>query len=315
MNVVGEDAGGGGVAALGRARSRGYWASVGRRILREPAALVALLLLVVLFAVGGLAHEIAPEGWNSIDLSSRWSNHAPTFAGHHFLGTDNIGRDVLVRTIWGLHDTEFVALVGAAVATVIGLLVGGIAGYRRGWVDLLLMRLVDLVTAFPVIVLMLAVFTLLEPVTTTEATVVFALSMWTFVARVVRARFIQLGHEEFVEAARALGASDLRIAARHLLPNAAGTLVVAATSMIGQIMLVEATVEFFGFGVNSLVRPTLGNLSADAAVSGIGHFNALGLGWWVWATPAAVLVLVLLCVNIVGDGLDRAFDPRSSAGR
>lgn len=293
-------------------RSRSYWVSVGHRLLLQPAALTALSLLGVLFTVGALVHEIAPQGWNDIDLSARWSNHAPTLAGHHYLGTDNIGRDVLVRMLWGLHDTESVALIGAAIATVLGLLLGGLSGFRRGWLDVVMMRFVDLVTTFPVIVLMLVVFTLLEPVSTTKATVVFALYMWTFIARVVRARIFVLGSEEFVEAARALGASDLRVFFKHLLPNAAGTLVVAATSMVGQIMLVEATVEFFGYGVNSLIRPTLGNLSADAAASGIGQYNALGLGWWVWVTPAATLVLVLLCVNIAGDGLDAALNPRAS---
>ena len=290
---------------------RGYWVATARRLGRQRAALAAIVLLAALFVVGGLAHEIAPQGWNSIDLSTRWMNHPPTVAGHHYLGTDNIGRDVLVRTLWGLHDTESVALVGAAVATVLGFLVGGLAGFYRGWADIALMRFVDLVTTFPVIVLMLVVFTWLEPVSTTKAIAVFSLYMWTFVARVVRARLLILGGEEFVDAARALGASDLRIFFRHLLPNATGTLVVAATSMVGQILLVEATVEFFGFGVNSLVRPTLGNLTADATASGIGNFNTLGLGWWVWATPATVLVLVLLCVNVIGDGLEASLNPRT----
>lgn len=281
-----------------------------RRLGRQPAGIAAVAVLVALLVVGGLAHEIAPQGWNDIHLGSRWMNHPPTLAGNHFLGTDNIGRDTIVRTLWGLHDTESVALIGAAVAIVIGVLVGGVAGFYRGWIDSVLMRIVDLVTAFPVIVLMLVVFALLEPVTTTKATIVFSLYMWTFVARVIRGRLAILGGEEFVDAARALGASDLRIFFRHLLPNATGTLVVAATSMVGQILLVEATVEFFGFGVNSLIRPTLGNLTADATVSGIGNFNSLGLGWWVWVGPAATLVLVLLCVNIAGDALDAALNPR-----
>lgn len=289
------------------ARRRG---AVLRRLGRQPAGLVALTVLVALFVVGALAHEIAPQGWNDLHLTARWTNHPPTLAGNHFLGTDNVGRDTLVRVLWGLHDTESVALIGAGVAMVIGVLVGGLAGFYRGWVDAFLMRLVDLVTAFPVIVLMLVVFAILEPVSTTKATIVFSLYMWTFVARVIRGRLLVLGGEEFVDAARALGASDLRIFFRHLLPNATGTLVVAATSMIGQILLVEATVEFFGFGVNSLIRPTLGNLTADATLTGIGHFNQLGLGWWVWVGPAATLVLVLLCVNIAGDALDAALNPR-----
>jgi len=118
------------------------------------------------------------------------------------------------------------------------------------------------------------------------------------------------GADEFVQAARALGVSDRRIFFRHLLPNATGTVIVAATSLVGQIVLVEATIEFFGFGVASLVRPTLGNLIAESTSSGIGRYNVLGLGWWVWTAPAAVLVAILVCTNLVGDGLDAALNPR-----
>jgi peptide/nickel transport system permease protein len=117
--------------------------------------------------------------------------------------------------------------------------------------------------------------------------------------------------EEYVEAARALGASDLRILVRHVLPNAAGVMIVAATSMLGQIILIEATAEFFGFGVASLIRPTLGNLIAESTSSGIGAYSNLGLGWWTWVGPAALLVLVLVCVNLVGDGLANALEPRT----
>jgi peptide/nickel transport system permease protein len=283
-----------------------------RRLARQPVTLASLAVLICLFALGGLAHEIAPNGWNEIDLAARWQNHAPTLAGWtHLFGTDNIGRDILVRTLWGLHYTEISALLGALLATLVGLLVGGIAGLYGGWVDTSLMRAADLATTFPVIVVMIVVFFFLEPLTVAKATLVFTLYLWAFVARAVRARFSWLRNEEFVEAARALGASDARIFFRHLLPNAAATVVVAGTSLVGQIILVEATVEFFGFGVASLLRPTLGNLIADATSTGIGGNNQLGLGWWVWAPAAALLVLILVCVNLVGDGLAEALDPHS----
>jgi peptide/nickel transport system permease protein len=272
--------------------------------------LASLVVLVGLFVVGAFAKQLAPEGWNDIDLAERWQNHAPTLAAHHLLGTDNIGRDVLVRTLWGLHDTERTAIVGALLATILGVGAGTLAGYYGGWLDTVLMRFADLVTGFPVIVLMIVTFVFLEPVTIWKATLVFSLSMWTFVARVVRARVVSLVPEEFVEAARSLGASDLRIFFRHLLPNAVGTIIVVATSLVGQIVLIEATTEFFGFGVPALTRPTLGNLLAEATSSGIGSFNVLGLGWWVWAAPGTVLVLILVCVNLVGDGFDSALSPR-----
>ena len=294
-----------------RLRSRGHWQQALRRLSRQPGTIVAFILLVGLFVIGALAPQIAPQGWNAIDLSSRWANHGPTLSGWHLLGTDNIGRDVLVRTLYGLHDTEAAALAGALLASILGVTVGVLAGYYGGWLDLTLMRVTDLVTAFPAMVLMLAAFVFLTPMTTTRMTLVFALYMWTFVARAVRARIAPLATEEFVQAARAMGASDARIITRHLLPNAAGTIIAAGTSLIGGIILLEATVEFFGFGYSSQNRPTLGNLIADATSSGIGAYNFLNLGWWVWAAPAAVLVLILICTNLVGDGLDTALNPRN----
>jgi peptide/nickel transport system permease protein len=293
-------------------RTRGHWHQAVRRLGRQPATIVAFVLLVALFVVGALANDLAPQGWNAIDLSSRWQNHSPMLSGWHLLGTDNIGRDVLVRTLYGLHDTEAAALLAALLATLLGVLVGGAAGYYGGWLDLLLMRLTDLLTAFPAMMLMLAAFVFLAPISATKVTLVFAAYMWTFVARVVRARIASLSVEEFVQAARALGASDARIFLKHLLPNAAGTLLASGTALIGQIVLLEATVEFFGFGFSSENRPTLGNLIADATSSGIGAYNFLDLGWWVWAGPAIVLVLVLVCTNLVGDGLDEALNPRAA---
>lgn len=298
--------------ADGLRRPSSYWAQSLRRLGRQPVTLTALVLLVCIFVVGGLAHEIAPHGWNAINLSPRWQNHAPTLAGGHLLGTDNIGRDVLDRTLWGLHYTEQNALLGALIATVLGVFVGSIAGYYGGWLDTSLMRFADLVTGLPVFVLMLVTFAFLQPVTILKATLVFGFYMWTSVARVVRARIAALSEEEYVQAARSLGGSDLRILARHLLPNAGGAIAVAATAAIGQIVLVEATVEFFGFGVESLIRPTLGNLLAESASTGIGNYNQLGLGWWVWAAPAAALVVILVCANLIGDGIGDALNPQTN---
>ena len=294
---------------------RGYWRQSLHRIGRQPLTLSALAVLVTLFVLGGLASVLAPHGWNWIDLSSQWRNHPPTLTGGHLLGTDNIGRDTIQRTLWGLHFSEQTALAGAAIAALVGLLVGGLAGYYTGWIDTSLMRIADLITGLPVFVLMLVTFAFLQPVTLWKAIAVFSGYMWTLVARVVRARVAALRAEPFVEAAIAAGASDTRILLRHLLPNAAGATIIAATTVLGQIALVEAAVEFFGFGVPSLIRPTLGNLIADSTMSGIGDFNYLGLGWWVWAGPVIILVLILVCTNLIGDGLDTALNPRAQIRR
>jgi peptide/nickel transport system permease protein len=296
-----------------RIARRGYWAASGRRLARQPVTAAALLVLVALFAVGGFPHTFAATGWNDIHLTKPgWTNAAPTLhqGWARLLGTDNIGRSVLQRTVWGIHDSETTALGGALLASLIGVALGALAALYGGLADVAIMRVADFATTFPVLITMIAAFSLLEPISLTKATLIFAFYLWGFVARVVRAHVRALKVEEFVEAARALGASDLRILVRHLLPNAAGAVIVATTSLIGQIALVEATAEFFGFGINSLVRPTLGNLVADASAGGIGRFNQLGVGWWVWAAPALALVLMLVCVNLLGDGLARALDPR-----
>lgn len=283
-----------------------------RRLARQPITLTALLALAGVLIAGALAPVIAPGGWNEIDLAPRWQNHAPTLAGGHLLGTDNIGRDVLVRTLYGIHTSEQAALLAALLATVLGVAVGCLAGFAGGWPDALLMRLADLVTAFPALMLLYAAYIFLEPVTIRKATTIFSLYLWTYVARVVRSAFVSLRNVEFVEAARALGASSFRILRRHVLPNAAGAVLVAASALVGQVIMLEATVEFFGLGVSSQIQPSLGNLIGDAAGSGIGPYNDLGLGWWVWAAPATALVLIIVCVNLVGDGLDAALNPTAS---
>jgi ABC-type dipeptide/oligopeptide/nickel transport system permease subunit len=291
-------------------RRGGLWRRTFRRLVRQPVTLVSLFVLAVVLGAGALAPVLEKGGWNIIDLSDRWHNHGPTIHGH-LLGTDNIGRDVLARVLWGIHSSEQTAIVGGLAATALAALAGLTTGYFGGWLDAVVTRVADLVTGFPVIVVLIAVFVWLRPVTIWDATVVFALALWPFGARVIRAQTAALAAEEYVAAAQALGASNRRIVLRHLLPNAAGTIVVTLTALIGQILLIEATAEFFGYGVASIARPTLGNLIGEATISGIGPYNSVGLGWWVWASPMIALVLVLACVSLVGDGLDSALNPRS----
>ncbi len=294
------------------ARRRGASLQALRRLSRQPVMIAAAAVLAVVFGFGAFVPELAPQGWNSIDLSPRWQNHAPMLSGWHLFGTDNIGRDVLVRTLYALHTSEQSALLAALVATLLGVAVGAVAGYRGGWPDALIMRIVDLFGVFPALMLLLVAYVFLEPVTTLKATLALALYLWIPVARVVRADVAVLREVEFVQAAQALGASGRRIVLRHLLPNASGTIIVAATSLLGQVIMLEATVEFFGLGVSSQIQPTLGNLIGDVTQGGVGPYSPLGLGWWTWAGPAALLVTVLVCANLVGDGIATALRP---AGR
>ena len=290
-------------------RSRGLTAHAARRLVRQPVTLAALLVLAAIFILAAFARDIAPQGWNDIDLATRWKNHPPILDGWHVFGTDNIGRDIAVRMLYALHASEKAALLAAVLATLVGAVIGGVSGYVGGWLDAVLMRLADFLGMFPSLMVLLLAYSFAEPVTVPKATVIFALYLWVPVARVVRARFAALREAEFVQAARSLGASDLRICIRHLLPNTGGTLLVAVTSLLGQVITLEATVEFLGIGVPAEIQPTLGNLLGDATQGGISGYGQLGLGWWTWTFPAALLVVVLVCANLLGDGVDAALQP------
>lgn len=293
------------VAVGAPARRRTASARLLRALARQPAGLVAGLVLLAVFVLGALVPVITPHSGNEIHLSTSTLNVHPGASGWNFLGTDGIGRSVAVRTLLGLHTSEQSALLATLLATLIGVALGGFAGYRGGWLDALLMRLADMFGMFPALLLLLAVYTWFEPVTVFKATIILACYLWIPAARVVRAEVSSLKNREFVQTALSLGASDRWIFFRHLLPNASSAIIVAATSLLGQVVMLEATVEFFGIGVPSAFQPTLGNLLGD----GQRNVLALGWGWWNWGVPAALLVVILVCANLVGDGVADALRP------
>lgn len=286
-------------------RRRNGSARLLRRLARQPAALVSGLVLAAIFVIGAFVPLIVPASGSHINLSDQWRNHPPLLSGWHILGTDGIGRDVLIRTLVGLHTSEQSAVFATVLATLIGVAVGGLAGFRGGSSDALLMRFADMLSFFPALLLLLAAYAYFAPVTVFKATLILACYLWIPVARVVRAEIVSLRSREFVQAARSLGASDRRIFFRHLLPNATSTIIVAATALLGQVIILEATVEFFGLGVPAEIQPTLGNLIGD----GQRNVLALGWGWWTWAGPAVLLVVIVVCANLLGDGVADALRP------
>ena len=287
-------------------RGRRFASRVWPRLLRQPAALVSGFVLVVIFVIGAIQPQITPASASRIHLGSQSLDNPPAFGlGWHILGTDGIGRLVLVRTLEGLHYSEQSALAATLIATLIGVTIGGFAGYRGGSPDAMLMRFADMLGIFPALLLLLAAYTYFEPITLTKATIILACYLWIPVARVVRAEITTLRSREFVQAARSLGASDRRIFFRHLLPNASGTIIIAATTLLGQVIMLEATIEFFGLGLPAEIQPTLGNLIGD----GQRNVLALAWGWWTWAGPAILLVVILVCANLLGDGVAEALRP------
>jgi peptide/nickel transport system permease protein len=280
--------------------ARSQWSYARRRFLRHRLAMIGLFGLVVIFGAGAFASHVAPYTFDQIDLTNVL--HPPTTVGHHYFGTDEIGRDYLSRVIYGIRTSEQVGLVVAAVSTVFGLFVGALAGYYRGWVDNVIMRVTDLVLTLPVLAVLLTVAALLAG-SGSQWTITFILAgfFWTPIARIVRGVFLSLREKEYVEAARAVGAGDLRIMFRHMLPNTLGPIIVNATLSVAIAIITEAALSFLGFGIKP-PTPSLGSL-----ISGGQQFPQK---WWLTVLPGLVLVVIVICVNFVGDGLRDALDPQ-----
>jgi ABC-type dipeptide/oligopeptide/nickel transport system permease subunit len=279
---------------------RSQWWYARHRFLRHRLAMIGLFGLVVIFGAGALANWIAPYTFDQIDLNNVL--HSPTNVGHHYFGTDEVGRDYLSRVIYGVRTSAEVGVVVAVISSLLGLTVGAIAGYYRGWIDNVIMRITDLVLTIPPLVTLLTVAALLAGKGSLW-TIVFILAafFWTPIARIVRGVFLSLREKEYVEAAKAVGAGDLRIMFRHMLPNTLGPIVVNGTLAVADAILTEAFLSFLGFGIKP-PTPSLGSL-----VSG-GEGNPQD--WWLTVLPGLVLVMIVICINFVGDGLRDALDPQ-----
>jgi len=220
---------------------------------------------------------------------------------NHYLGTDILGRDVLSRIIYGSRVSLKVGFVAVGLATLIGLLVGALAGYYGGWVDQCLMRLVDLMLCFPTFFLILAVIALLEP-SIWNIMVVIGLTSWMGVARLVRAEFLSLREREFVTAARALGAGDARLIMRHMLPNALAPVMVSATLGVAGAILTESALSFLGLGVQP-PTPSWGNILTAGK-------DNIEIAWWLSVFPGLAILVTVMSYNLLGEGIQEAIDPR-----
>lgn len=270
-----------------------------RRLRRDPLAMASAAYLVAMVVVAALAPWIAPYGYEAVDISRR--GRAPTFDGWHLFGTDQIGRDHLSRVLYGMRTSLQVAVVVAVLSTMIGVTVGLVAGYYRRWLDGLLMRLTDLVLVVPTLVVLLVVARYYGGGDPRRIAVILALLLWPPIARVTRGVVRSLREQELVLAARACGASDLRILRRHVLPGALGPILVNLTLVLATAILAEATLAFLGLGVQP-PTPALGVLLEQGRGSALTY-------WWLTLFPGLVLVSITLAVSFVGDGLRDALDP------
>ena len=274
-------------------KKREFWA----RFRRNRLAISGLILVVAMFVVAIFAYWLAPYDPNSINLKQVLMPPS----GQHWLGTDTLGRDVLSRVIYGARVSLLVGFVAVGIATLIGLVVGALAGYYGGWLDQTLMRLVDLMLCFPTLFLILAVIAMLGP-SIWNIMVIIGLTGWMGVARLVRAEFLSLREREFVIASRALGASDARLIWRHLLPNSLAPVMVSATLGIAGAILTESALSFLGLGVQP-PTPSWGNILT------MGKDN-IEIAWWLSVFPGLAILVTVMSYNLLGEGIREAIDPR-----
>jgi peptide/nickel transport system permease protein len=264
---------------------------------RNWLAFAGGLLVLGIFVIAIFAPWISPYDPAAIDIKSILVG--PRLA--HPLGTDELGRDVLSRMIWGSRVSLEVGFVAIGIATIIGIIVGAIAGFYGGYVDSAFMRLVDIMLSIPTIFLVLAVIAILEP-SIINIMIVIGLTSWMEPARLVRAEFISLKEREFVTAAHALGARDSRIIFKHILPNGLSPILVSATMGIGGAVLIESALSFLGLGVQP-PTPSWGSLLSSGK-------DNIEIAWWLSAFPGLAILVTVLGYNLLGEGIRDALDPR-----
>jgi peptide/nickel transport system permease protein len=283
--------------------TRSGWQMARSRLLRDRWACVALLLLVILVLLAVTAPLLPMADPLDQDLLGRLMPPSWATSGSwaHPLGTDQLGRDILSRVIWGARVSLVVGVSAVAISGVIGVIAGVLAGYFGGWVDNVLMRIADGQLAIPFILLVIAVIAVVGP-GIEKVVPVLGVTGWVVYARVARAEVLSLREREFVLASRVIGASGARIVARHLLPNVVAPIIVLATLEMATVIISEAALSFLGLGVGAS-HPTWGGMLNDGR-------QFLRQAWWLATFPGLCISALVLAVNLLGDGLRDALDPR-----
>jgi len=267
------------------------------RLKKNKIALSGAIVILVLFFVSILAPILAP--YNPAQYDSDRILHPPS-AGH-LLGTDDRGRDVFSRLIWGTRISLSVGFVAVFISIFIGVIIGSLAGFYGGKLDFVLMRIVEIFMTIPTFFLILAIIAFLGP-NLINIMVVIGLTGWTGIARLVRAEFLSLKERDFTEAARALGISRRRIIFHHLLPNAMAPIFIAATLGVAGAILTESALSFLGMGVQPPVA-SWGNMLTDGKAT-------IEIAWWLTVFPGLAILITVLAYNLLGEGLRDILDPR-----
>lgn len=287
--------------------------TVWKRFRRHRLAMAGACVLLAMIFVAVFAWKLAPFDPNAVD-NVHWQGPPlpPCFVNSslcagHLLGSDEVGRDILSRLMFGAQISLTIGVSAVLMELVIGTLLGAVAGYYGGWIDYAIMRITDVFLSIPLLPLLL-VLTAIVAESSSKASLSFGVIVliigglsWPGVARLVRASYLSLREREYTEAAKALGNGDLRIMLRHLLPNAMAPIIVQATLDVANVIIVESTLSFLGFGIQP---PTAswGNMLANAE-------SNLEIAWWAAVFPGLCILVTVLAINYIGDGLRDALDP------
>ena len=268
-----------------------------KKIIRNRLALFGLIIVITLFAVAVFAPFISPYNYKNIDVQNILMPPSST----HFFGTDDLGRDVYSRMIWGARISLAVGFVSVGISTLIGITLGAFAGYYGKYTDMIIMRFVDIMLCIPGFFLILAVIAFLGS-NIFNIMIIIGLTSWMGVARLVRAEFLSLKEREFVLGAKASGASDFRIIFIHILPNALAPVFISAVLGVAAAVLLESSLSFLGLGIQP-PTPSWGNILTD------GKSN-IEIAWWLSVFPGLGILITVLGYNLLGEGLRDALDPK-----
>jgi len=267
--------------------------------LANPLARWGAFIIGSILLLAFLAPIIAPFDPDAIDVKAILL--APSSV--HWMGTDGLGRDVFSRMLFGARISLLVGFVAVGIATAIGIVLGAIAGFYRGWVNVVIMRLVDVMLSIPTFFLILAVIAFLTP-SIWNIMIVIGLTSWMGVTRLVRAEFLSLREREFVLSAQTLGAKNLRLIFRHLLPNSLTPIIVSFVLGVASAVLIESGLSFLGLGVQP-PQASWGNILTDGK-------EYIQFAWWLSLFPGLAILLTVLGYNLLGEGLRDALDPRTA---
>ncbi|MDQ0268742.1 oligopeptide ABC transporter permease [Cytobacillus purgationiresistens] len=271
-----------------------------RKFMKNKLAVVGAVFLILVIVASTLASFISPYSFDQVNLMHKL--HPPS--ADYWLGTDRYGRDIFTRLLYGGQISLMVAFGSVIGALIIGVSIGALAGYFGGIIDAILMRLVDIVISIPSIFLLITIVTIFKP-SISNLIIVFALTSWTSTARLVRGEFLSLRSREFVLASKTIGTKSHRIIFGHILPNAMGPIIVAATLLVGSVILAEAGLSYLGLGIQPPFA-SWGNMLQDAQ-----NYTVMLTAPWYPIFPGLLILLTVLSFNFVGDGLRDALDPKS----